>query len=984
MPLYSGATPTKTATAQYSYSFNGSWSPAIVAVTGAATYTAQFDRSVNSYTVSFNVQGHGIAPASQTIEYGSKVTKPVDPSETGCTFGGWYKESVCVNAWNFNSNTVTGVTELFAKWTLNQWNLSWNANGGVLSGNYTSGLVNYGAAITAPTATRTGYDFAGWDNEVPATMPDNALSFTAQWNIHTYNNLTFTSEDENKGTVSVEGEKATYTYGDQVTITATANEGYTFTDWSDGNSSAERNITIDDNTQSLVAQFSANTNTAYTVKHWLQNILDNDYTLDSEQQLTGTTATQTAAVARDITGFDALSFSQATIAGNGSTVVDIYYDRKVFAVAFKVGDEIVKSDNLRYGATPAAPATPTKEADAQYTYTFSGWSPAIAAVTEAVTYIAQFNSQLRSYAVSFNVQGHGNAPAGQTVTYGGKVTKPADLNIEGYTFGGWYKEAACQNAWNFESDVVEGALELFAKWTINSWTITWNANGGSITSSNHTAGTVVYGTAIVAATAERTGFNFAGWEPQVPETMPDNDLSFVATWVEKGDIAYRVEHYTENLDGSWKLADTDNLTGATNASVTPAVKNYTGFTAPATQTRSILADGSLVIRYEYTRNSYTLSFILDGGQIAGEYSQGTLKFEAPITAPADPTKTGSTFHGWDKQIPQTMPAQNLEITAQWTLNSYDGVTFEAGEGGTINVNPQQSTYNYGDEVTLTATPDDGYSFNGWVDGNGSTVSGNASITYTVEGDATITAQFSANTNTPYIVRHLQEQLNGEFEKTSEDEKQGTTGEQTQAAANTYEGFTAQAFEQQAIAGNGSTVVEIRYTRNSYLLTWDADGGQLAGGTPGGNVKYGAAIVEPTATKTGHTFIGWDNEVPQTMPAQAVTLKALWEADTYSGIEFKSEDENKGTVSVEGEKATYTYGDQVTITAEANDGYTFTGWSDGNTDSERNITIDGNTGSLTAQFSANANTPYKVRHLLQNADTSTLRKKRICRALPIRR
>lgn len=69
------------------------------------------------HTVTFNMNGHGTAPTSQTINYGGKVTKPNDPSAAGYTFGGWYKEAACTNAWNFSSDTVTANTNLYAKWT---------------------------------------------------------------------------------------------------------------------------------------------------------------------------------------------------------------------------------------------------------------------------------------------------------------------------------------------------------------------------------------------------------------------------------------------------------------------------------------------------------------------------------------------------------------------------------------------------------------------------------------------------------------------------------------------------------------------------------------------------------------------------------------------------------------------------------------------------------------------------------------------------
>lgn len=83
-------------------------------VTGNMTLTAQW---IAVYAVTFNLNGHGDAPAAQDIKHGEKVTKPADPSESGWIFGGWYKENTCTNVWDFDNDVVTEDTELFAKWT---------------------------------------------------------------------------------------------------------------------------------------------------------------------------------------------------------------------------------------------------------------------------------------------------------------------------------------------------------------------------------------------------------------------------------------------------------------------------------------------------------------------------------------------------------------------------------------------------------------------------------------------------------------------------------------------------------------------------------------------------------------------------------------------------------------------------------------------------------------------------------------------------
>ena len=77
------------------------------------------EETEDKFTVTFNVQGHGTAPASVEVEEGGKVTKPTDPSADGWTFGGWFKEAACTNAWDFANDTVTANVTLYAKWTEN-------------------------------------------------------------------------------------------------------------------------------------------------------------------------------------------------------------------------------------------------------------------------------------------------------------------------------------------------------------------------------------------------------------------------------------------------------------------------------------------------------------------------------------------------------------------------------------------------------------------------------------------------------------------------------------------------------------------------------------------------------------------------------------------------------------------------------------------------------------------------------------------------
>lgn len=159
-PSYDGAPPTKAATAQYTYTFNG-WSPEVTSVTGDATYTATFTETVNKYQVTFNMNGHGTAPATQTIAYGSKVSEPSAPTADGYEFAGWYKDEQCTIPWNFNTDIVTGNTTIYAKW-LQIFNITWKANGLV----YKTTSVTEGDPITPPSSPDLGdycgQVFVGW------------------------------------------------------------------------------------------------------------------------------------------------------------------------------------------------------------------------------------------------------------------------------------------------------------------------------------------------------------------------------------------------------------------------------------------------------------------------------------------------------------------------------------------------------------------------------------------------------------------------------------------------------------------------------------------------------------------------------------------------------------------------------------------------------------------------------------------------------
>ncbi len=238
------------------------------------------------------------------------------------------------------------------------------------------------------------------------------------------------------------------------------------------------------------------------------------------------------------------------------------------AVTWKNGTTTLLSEVYLKGETPAfTGAAPTKETDTQYIYTFSGWTPAIKPMENSdITYSATFTPTLRQYDVTFNLQGHGASIAKQTLDYGSLVTKPADPTDADYSFGGWYKEAECTNAWDFATDVVKETTELFAKWTssnigpfldIVGWTsdsLTLNLNGIPAAGWPYTINHVVYYKDEATATAEgSTNYRAADRTLTIPYSgSADDNLSIeVRKKTVTGDIysrhTYKIPHvYSED------------------------------------------------------------------------------------------------------------------------------------------------------------------------------------------------------------------------------------------------------------------------------------------------------------------------------------------------------------------------------------------------------------------------------------------------------
>ena len=414
------------------------------------------------------------------------------------------------------------------------------------------------------------------------------------------------------------------------------------------------------------------------------------------------------------------------------------------------------------------------------------------------------------------------------------------------------------------------------------YTISFNSNGGTAVGSI----TKAYGAAVSAPTAPtKTGYVFAGWyadsqltNAYVFSTMGWSNITLHAKWTAKTDTGYKVRHYQQDVagSGSYVLVETQSLTGTTGATVTPAVRNYAGFTAPAGQTATIAADGSLIVNYQYARNSYTLTFQPENGSSA---IVRLLKFGAAIVAPAL-TRTGYSFTGWNAAIAASMPAANVTYTASWTAGTY-AVAFDANGGTAADGITVTFGAAYGALPVPTKT---GYVFNGWYsaesDDNGMGVLVTAQSTVSVASAQTLHASWVPATNTAYVVRHYRQNIADDgYSLFETNNLTGTTNAEVTPAVRNDAGFTAPATQTVTILANGSTVVDYNYARNSYQLTFDANGG--TGGTSQ-LIRYGASLSAPVVTKPAAIFAGWSPAVAATMPAADTTYVAQWAVPTSVG------------------------------------------------------------------------------------------------------
>ena len=706
--------------------------PLKITITGKRDITAVFE--LKSYTVTWNANGGTVSPASVSKTHGSTLGTLPTPTraateEYSYTFAGWFT-AASGGTQISSTTTVTGNVTYYAHWTATKrsYTATFNGNGGSTP-SPSSITKEYNTALgTLPTCSRTGYTFLGWYTASSGgtkisttTVVTKDITYYAQWSINSYT-LTF---NPNGGTVTPTSKDLEYNsaYGTLPTPTRASDAQYTYT-FAGWYTAATGGTQV-----TATTKMAAKDTTVYA--HWTSNT--RSYTVSYQ------------------TTYGTLNRTSQSVAYNS-----------------KGSCTLTMPDNT-----------------AEFTYTFVGWYTAAngggtkvgseltletPAIKGTVTYYAYVTRSTKSYTHTFNANGGGTvSPATITKAYNTALGTLPTVSRTGYTFVGWFDTSAASGGTQATTTTkVTGTKTWYARWSINSYTFTFDKNGGNTPSA--TTITKEYNTAIgTLPTCTRSADNtytyaFAGWfdtsaSSGGTQLTTSTKVTSNKTWYARWTSTYK--NYTVTWDGNGgtpsKSSSSFHYNDALGTLPTATRTDYTfkGWSTSKTGTVNVSTTTKVTANVTYyavwTINSYTWTFDANGG--TGDTTK-TLNYNAtlstlPTASRASTAANNYTFAGWfdtDASTGGTQLTTSTKCTgnktwyARWTASTRQyKLTVTAGTGGTVSGG---GTYNYNASATLKATANSGYHFVKWSDGNTS-----ATRTVTVTKDATYTATFAQD---PYL------------------------------------------------------------------------------------------------------------------------------------------------------------------------------------------------------------------------------------------
>ncbi len=941
---------------------------------------------IETYTVTVTADpiAGGDVSGDGTYDEGQSCTVIATPS-TGYDFINWTENGTQVSSNANYTFTVTANRNLVAHFQLQSFTITTDVNpttGGSVSG---SGTYNYGASCTLTATPATGYSFTNWTKDGVTVSTNANYTFTvtsagnyvANFTVNTYQ-ITATANPSAGGTITGTG---TYNHGTSCTLTATANEGYTFVNWTKDGEVVSTNATY-----------------SFTVTEAA------DFVANFELNSYGITATAIPTAGGTITGAGTYNhFETCTLtatAAEGYTFLywihggeqvswNAVYSFTVTGPAQDTAYFELNSYGITATASPEAGGTITGAgtynhfetctltATANEGYAFVNWTKngnVISTnatysftVTETASFVANF--ELNSYGITATA----SPEAGGTITGAGTYNHFETCTLtttanEGYAFVNWTKDGEIVSTNATYSFTVTESATYVAHFQIQSYTVTISANpttGGTVSG----GGTYTYGQSCTVHATANTGYTFVNWTENGTQVSTNADYTFTVTG-NKNLVAHfsassyiitamanPVEGGIVSGSGGYNYGDQCTLTATANEGYTfvnwtkdgEEVSTNTTYSFTVTETASFVANFELN-SYEITATASPTA----GGTVtgAGTYNYGT---SCTLTPTAN---EGYTFVNWTKDgnVVSTNATYSFTVTevasfiANFELNSYEiSVTASPTASGIVT---GAGTYNHGTSCTLTATANEGYTFVNWTKA-GEEVSTNATYSFTVTESATYVAHFQLQSYTVTI------SANPTTGGTVNGGGTYTYGQNciVHAAANTGYTFVNWTENGTQVSTNVNYVFTVTGNRNlvahfstsSYIITataYPAEGGTVTGS---GGYNYGDHCTLTATANQGYTFVKWTKNGTQVSAnayytftvTESATYVAHFQAQSYT-ISVSADPTEGGIINGGG---TYTYGQTCTLNVEPNENYIFINWTEnGNevsTDANYTFTVSSN-------------------------------------------
>ena len=643
------------------------------------------------YTITYDANGGNGAPPAQTKTQGIDMTiSSIVPTRSGYTFLGWAESNSATSAQYQPSGQFTkdADTTLYAVWEAKTYTISYDANGG--SSAPAAQTKTHGVALTLSSTkpTRNGYSFLGWAESKNATSAqyqpsgqftkDADTTLYAVWKANTYT----VSYDANGGS----GAPATQTKLHGVTLTLSATEpirnGYMFLGWAETKTATNAQYQPS-------GQFTKDADTTlfavWKIKTYTISYDDNGGSgAPASQTKTHGVALTLSSTKPTRSGYTFLGWAENSNATTAQYQPSGQFSKDADTTLYAVWK--VKTYTITYNANggSGAPATQTKTHGVALTlsstrptrsgYSFLGWAESSSATSAQYQPSGQFTkdtdttlyavwSEIAQYTITYNANGGTGAPAAQTKTHGVTLTLSSTKPTRsGYSFLGWAESSSATSAQyqpggQFTKDV---DTTLFAVWKANTYTITYNANGGT---GAPVAQTKTHGVALTLSSTKptRSGYTFLGWAESSGATSAqyqpggqftsDADTTLYAVWKAK---TYTVTYDANGGSGAPATQTKTHGVALTLSSTKPTRSGYTflgwaessGATSAQYQPGGqFTTDADTTLYAVWKAKTYTVTYDAIGG--SGAPAAQTKTHGVVLTlSTTEPVRNGYTFLGW--------------------------------------------------------------------------------------------------------------------------------------------------------------------------------------------------------------------------------------------------------------------------------------------------------------------------------------------------